>query len=287
MRVRNRRGTALRRWMVGALALLILVPAGAAGQSSRLCPSDTKLRNTNVRKGETLTRVAQRVKVAPEDLKKWNRLRTDQVRAGQNLRYCVPVWKPTSKGSCNKGSLEGGRHLDPDGDHQGVGFVVSPTRKALFGTRETVSHIKDCCAKYRRKFPKGAPINIGDLSAKDGGHLGNHVSHQSGRDVDMGYLTNPPQRRGYFSHAATRKNLDVPKQWYLVSCLLDKPDTMYIFLSMTVHAALKEYVAKTPALKRKYWHHFQRGTVLRPDTEHLTHLHVRFRCPKGDKHCRD
>ena len=49
--------------------------------------------------------------------------------------------------------VQGGRNLDHDGDNQGVGFVVSPGRKALFGTKETVAHVKDCCAKYRWKFP--------------------------------------------------------------------------------------------------------------------------------------
>jgi murein endopeptidase len=269
-------------------AALLVLPAGAGAAPRGPCPADTALRNTNVRKGETLAKVAKRTKVEVEDLKRWNRLRSDRVRAGQNLRYCVPVWKPASKGSCNAGRLQGGRNLDHDGDNQGVGFVVSPGRKALFGTKETVAHVKDCCAKYRWKFAKGAPVNIGDLSSKDGGHLKQHLSHQSGRDVDLGYLTRPPQRRGYFSHNATRKNLDVPKQWFLVQCFLDKPDTKFIFLSSTVFGALKEHVQKNPQLRRKYLKFFNgHGGILKPDQEHLSHMHVRFRCPRGDRHCQD
>lgn len=272
------------------LFVLAIALAPVSGETAPRgpCPKGTALRNTNVRKGETLTDVSNRLKVKIADLKKWNRLRSDRVRAGQNLRYCVPVWRPASKGSCSDGRLQGGRNLDHDGDHQGVGFVVSPTRKALFGTKETVAHVKDCCRRYRWKFAKGAPVNIGDLSARDGGHLKQHLSHQSGRDVDLGYMTKPPQRRGHFSHAATARNLDVAKQWFLVQCFLDKEDTQFIFLSRTVFNAMKDHVQKNPKWRKEYLRYFQGyRSVLKPDNEHLTHMHVRFRCPKDDPHCRE
>ncbi len=288
MRVANRVSFSRRLLILVFATAVGLVPVSVGAASKRACPSGTALRNTNVRKGETLTDVSNRLKIKIVDLKKLNRLRSDRVRAGQNLRYCVPVWKPASKGSCSSGKLLGGHNLDRDGDHEGVGFVVSPNRRSLFGTKETIAYVKDCCRRYRWKFAKGPPVNIGDLSAEDGGHLKQHLSHQSGRDVDLGYLTKPPQRRGHFSHAATVKNLDVPKQWFLVQCFLDKEDLQFIFLSRTVFNAMKDYVQKNPQFRRKYLRYFQgyKG-VLKPDEEHLTHMHVRFLCPKGDPHCKN
>jgi murein endopeptidase len=272
-----------------ALALLVataLAASTAGAAQPRACPKGTKARQTNVLKGETLAAVADRIQAKVEALRRWNRLSSDAVRKGQNLRYCAPVFTPGSVGSCNGGNLRGGVNLDHDGDRKGVGFVLAPGRLNTFGTPATVRHIRQCTARYRSNQPKGPPVNIGDISSRDGGHVGNHASHQSGRDVDLGFITKPPQSKGYFDREATSTNLDVPRQWSLVQCLLDNRETKFIFMSWPVVNALKAFVVKRPALKSRYLKFFG-GSVIQGDTEHLTHLHVRFRCPKGDKMCRD
>lgn len=272
------------RTLLAALAL-ILAASPALG-APRTCPKGTKARQTNVRKGESLADVAERTKTKTEDLKRWNRLKGDAVRVGRNLRYCAPVFTPGSVGSCNAGNLRGGVNIDSDGDRKGAGFVLAPGRKHTWGTPATVRHIRRCMSFYRSNQPKGPPVNIGDLSTKDGGHVGSHASHQSGRDVDLGYITKPPQSRGYFDREATTSNLDVPRQWTVFQCLLDNRETKFIFASWTVVNALKAHLAKRQGLKRRYLKFFNNG-VIQGDSEHRTHLHVRFRCPKGDRMCRD
>ena len=272
----------------GISATLALVLSAAlastAGAAPRTCPKGTKTRQTNVQKGETLATVAERTKVKVADLRRWNRLASESVRKGQNLRYCAPVFTPGSVGSCNGGGLRGGVNIAPK-DGRGKGFVVSPGRKTTFGTPATVRHIRQCMAQYQKAHPKAPPVNVGDLSARDGGHLGSHASHQSGRDVDLGFVTKPPQSRGVFDREATSTNLDAPREWTVVQCLLANHDTKFIFMSWTVANTLKAFVAKRPALRR-YLKFFGNG-VIQGDTEHLTHLHVRFRCTKGDRMCRD
>jgi murein endopeptidase len=278
------------RWLpVAALALAwgLAVPASAVPLR---CPKGTAPRQANVKKGETLAALATRTKTAADDLKRWNRLKSDVLRTGQNLRYCTPVFTPGSVGSCNAGRLKGGRDLDQDGDNRGPGFVLAPGRQNTWGTPSTVAAIRRATSCYRSRCParKGAacpPVNIGDLSAKDGGHLGPHASHQSGRDVDLGYLTAPPQSKGYFDREASPANLNAKAQWALLGCLLDDPSVKFVFLSQAVVGALKTHAKKVPALKR-YARFFGNG-VLQPDTEHMTHLHVRFRCGKNDKGCKD
>jgi murein endopeptidase len=265
-----------------ALVATAAIPSAAA---PRACPKGTQVRQTNVQKGETLVEVAARTKTRAADLLRWNRLKSDAVRVGQNLRYCSPVFVPGSVGTCNAGGLRGGVNLDHDGDRQGIGFVLPPGRTTSWGTPATVRHIRLCMSRYRSNHPKGAPVNIGDLSTKDGGHLGDHLSHQSGRDVDLGFLTKPPQSRGHFDREATAANLDVPKEWTVVQCLLDNPETQFIFASWTVVNTLKAYVLKRPALKGRYLKFFGNG-VIQGDNEHMTHLHVRFRCPRGDRQCK-
>jgi len=276
----------VRRVLLVGLVLWML-PTAAIAQR---CPSGTSARQTNVRKGEDLEAVARRVQVKAEDLRRWNRLRSDRVKAGQNLRYCMPVLRGSSIGSPNQGKLQKARNIDPDGDNQGTGFVLSPSRSATWGSPATVAAVRKAMACYRSRCPASRkaecpPVNLGDLSAKDGGHLGNHLSHQSGRDVDLGYLVRPPQSRGYFDRQATASNLNLKAQWALVGCLLDDPLVKFLFLSGTVAEALKAHARKVPALRR-YLRFFQNG-VIQPDTEHLTHLHVRYRCPRNEPHCKD
>jgi murein endopeptidase len=274
----------------GALLAALVVALFPSAAVAQRCPAGTSPRQTHVRKGESLEAVARRVQAKAEDLRRLNRLRSDEVRPGQNLRYCMPVLRGSSIGSPNRGKLQKARSIDPDGDRQGTGFVLSPHRSATWGTPATVAAVRKAMACYRSRCPAGRkgecpPVNLGDLSAKDGGHLGNHLSHQSGRDVDLGYLVRPPQGRGVFDRQATAANLNVKAQWAVLGCLLDNPLVKFVFLSGTVAETLKAHARKVPAL-RKYLRFFQNG-VIQPDTEHLTHLHVRYRCPKTEPHCQD
>ncbi|MBM4395776.1 MAG: penicillin-insensitive murein endopeptidase [Deltaproteobacteria bacterium] len=276
----------MTRAIVVVMALLFAAPV--AGK----CPKGTKRLQTNVRKGESLADVAGRVGVKAADLKAWNLLRKDEVPAGKNLAYCVKK-ASGSVGSPSHGKLVGGTSVDGDGDKAGAGFVIGAGRTRLFGTAQTVKHLKHCMAVYRAAYPdkrKAPPVNVGDLSAKDGGPAGPHLSHESGRDVDIGYLTKPPQSKGNFDRQATgAADLDVPKQWVVTKCFLDNPELKAIFIGSGVLGALKAYVGKVyrkrPAMKDKYLKALGRYAV--PDGEHLTHMHVRFRCPKSDKHCVD
>ncbi len=275
----------LMKLVVKLVLAILATTANAYAASPRTCPKGTKARQTNVQKGETLAGVAGRTKTSVADLQRWNRLNGPQVRGGQNLRYCVPVFVPGSVGSCNAGNLRGGVNLDTDGDRKGVGFVLPAGRTTSWGTPATVRHIRQCMSRYRANYKKGAPVNIGDLYTRDGGHVGNHLSHQSGRDVDLGFLTKPPQSIGVFNREATATNLDVQKEWTVIQCLLDNRETQFIFASWTVVNSLKAYVVKNRSLRSRYLKFFGNG-VIQGDNEHMTHLHVRFRCPKGDRQCK-
>jgi membrane-bound lytic murein transglycosylase D len=43
-----------------------------------------------VKRGETLAGIARKYDVDPKDLKAWNRLKGDHVKAGQKLRVTAP-----------------------------------------------------------------------------------------------------------------------------------------------------------------------------------------------------
>lgn len=278
----DRRSLVLVAACVAAVALV--APARAQ------CPKGTKRQQATVRKGETLPALAKRLDVASADLKRWNRLRDAPPRAGRAVTYCAPL--AASVGTPGHGRLIGGVSFDPKGERRGKGWVMNPGRTRLYGTRQTVDAVKGCLAQYRatyRDLRKAPPVNVGDLSERAGGAAPPHVSHESGRDIDLGYVTRPPQSPGLFDREATPQNLDVEKQWFLVRCFLDHRATQAMFIEWSVVKALRAHVEKRPALKRKYLRFFPAAqpNVIKADSDHRTHMHVRFHCPKGDRKCVD
>jgi len=97
------------------------------------------------------------------------------------LREDRPALGSMSIGSPNAGRLFGGVQM-PNGERWNV---VDGAH--AWGTRETVESLVRCIDKVHEQFPDTAPIFIGHISAERGGHLSPHVSHQAGRDVDVGY----------------------------------------------------------------------------------------------------
>lgn len=248
-----------------------------------------------VGKGETLAEIAALLDVSVADLKKWNHLRSERLRPGTRLKFFAPRIEPQSVGRPSAGRLIGGVSVDPDGDNRGVGWVIAARREATWATPETVRHLRRCVSQYRHNFArsKADPIAIGDLSRRQGGPLPPHKSHQSGRDVDIGFILKKRAKNADDAplRHATRETLDAEKQWFLTKCFLDNPETQIIFMEHSIVAALREYVEKIykkrkPLLK-KYLRLFPGGgaALIQSDSEHTSHMHVRFRCPKGDKQC--
>jgi len=93
-----------------------------------------------------------------------------------------------SLGSPNAGRLWGGVPM-PEGE----GWVLIAPAQA-YGTAETVSALIACIEAVRAEFPDTPPVRIGHLSAREGGRLSPHLSHQSGRDADVGYYYLAEQR---------------------------------------------------------------------------------------------
>jgi len=57
-----------------------------------------------------------------------------------------------------------------------------------WGTQETVDFLIAAANKVNEQFPGTPKMYIGDISSQGGGRLNRHVSHQSGRDVDVSYF---------------------------------------------------------------------------------------------------
>ncbi len=217
--------------------------------------------------------------------------RRKRPQPGKRLAFYGPQRSTESVGRPHAGSLKNGIHLDPDGDGLGRGYAVSKHRPDLWGTPELVTLIKSCGRTYRRYFSrKYRPIPIGDLSSRRGGPLKSHKSHQSGRDVDVGFMRKKPLSKGYFTNTSPRQ-MNMYAQWVVLKCFLDDPQTQMVFIERSRVRALKKYIKRIYKKRRsrlkKYLSYFPGGKrkAIYPDKVHKSHMHVRIRCPKGDRRC--
>jgi len=284
------------RWLAILFSFLVSSWALAKAPDTQKQPKGQKQYYT-IQSGDTFESIAETLGVPASDLKKWNPrfAKAKSLPKGAKLVYYGRKMKPESVGSPSNGRLIMGKSLDPDRDKKGVGWVISAQRENVYGTPDTIAYIKYCASAYRSYFPKGKaqPIVIGDISKKGGGPLPPHKSHQSGRDVDIGFIVKGAQQaaaNGVFVQA-TPDSVDLAKQWILTKCFLDLDATTHIFMEASIVEALKQYVMKlykkNKQMLKKYLQYFPGGSKAKiaPDDEHRSHMHVRFACPKNNKRC--
>jgi penicillin-insensitive murein endopeptidase len=87
-----------------------------------------------------------------------------------------------SVGYPNRGLLRFGMRINDDKDLR----VKVGSLDARHGTGELVRLIENAAREVAFRYPR-AQLTVGDLSRPGGGRFRPHVSHQSGRDVDVGF----------------------------------------------------------------------------------------------------
>ncbi len=175
-------------------------------------------------------------------------------------------------------------------------FLRRPER--AFGTRASVDQVVSAIRAVRRKFPRVHPLAIGDFSARHGGPLSMHGSHQSGRDADIGfYFRKKPRSYPRSFAVATAENIDFPATWALISALLrgaGKPGGVErIYLTYQTQALFYRLARKhkVPRARLDEWFQYPHGRraargLIRHWPGHTEHIHVRFRCAADDPECR-
>lgn len=189
------------------------------------------------------------------------------------------------------GRLRGGARLP-----QGKGYLIRRPLRS-WGTPETVAAVRAVLKEVRAEHRELHTLAIGDISQKGGGRITEHRSHQSGRDIDVGFFyTKVPA--GYPSSfvVASEDNLDRAATWDLLAGFARRADdpggVEMIFLDYGVQGLLYEW-AKARGVDERYLDRlFQYpdgpGTsgLVRHQAHHADHMHVRFRCPPADLACK-
>jgi len=277
------------------IALLVIVSAGLTATAA------AEGWHT-VESGQSLYTIARHYGCTVVALQEANDIHGTLIRPEQRLHIpdCTgdehPLPMPTvhgqSVGTPWDGQLRDGVRL-PDGR----GYHVRRPQRA-WGASYVVRQVERAIAAARRRFPDTHTLAIGDLSARRGGTITEHRSHQSGRDADIGlfYVEKP---RGYPDEfvIATARNLDRAATWALLQAFVrttgDDGGVAMIFLDYDVQGLLYEWALDHGVPEEYLDRLFQypdgpdtpTGLVRHVDY-HADHMHVRFKCLAGDELCR-
>ena len=198
-----------------------------------------------------------------------------------------------SEGLPADGHLHRGTRL-PSGEDR---LIRNPD--AAFGTQDMVRHLDAALATLRREHPRVHRVLVGDLSHEVGGRLSGHVSHQSGSDVDVGFLyreRSAPSVRTF--EDATKDNLNLRATFTLLQALAassGEPGGMqwglldYEVQRILVQWARRNRAASKDELDRLF--QYPKGAyapagLYRHYPNHRNHVHVRYACPPDDAMCR-
>jgi penicillin-insensitive murein endopeptidase len=147
-----------------------------------------------------------------------------------------------------------------------------------------------------KRFPNSM-LSVGDISRKSGGEIGHHKSHQSGRDVDIGfYMTDREGSPLYAQHfvafdgegaspAMPSARFDDARNWTVVEALLLDPAirVQRIFVSAPLRQRLlREAERRAASLSVRLR---AANVLMQPKTgvPHDNHFHVRIGCPPGQE----
>jgi len=211
-----------------------------------------------------------------------------------------PLRKSRSVGFAWRGKLERGVLLKPNAQLRYVSEYAKTEH--FYGTWQLVQLLERAAFQVSQRVP-GSRLSVGELSAAQGGNLPGHASHESGRDVDVGFFmldgaARPMEAFAFAQFDARGRGLapnvglrfDVRRNWELVSRLVTDGEArvQYVFVAPAIRQLLldegKRVRAPTTVLERAA------RVMVRPSEKHLhgNHFHVRIYCAPGERpKCQD
>jgi len=228
----------------------------------------------------------------PDDLRELNpeHADTDVFPAGTALVvHRADPHEPTmSIGAPNRGRLKAGIPL-PEGEH----WRLREFRPRGYGAKHTIGALLTAFRTYGAAHPDGPAIRLGEISRRTGGRVKPHVSHRSGRDVDIGYVMKAsPLDDEHYWRRASAKTMDAAKTWTLIKSLIATDQVQRIFISAKLQRVIAKEAAKelTPEEVNLLFDAVNPDprvmTVVAHEHGHMDHMHVRFKCERGNNRCR-
>jgi penicillin-insensitive murein endopeptidase len=195
---------------------------------------------------------------------------------------------PLSIGAPNRGRLVGGVRLKASKQ------LALREGARTWGLPVLVRALQRAAGRVAKKHGRSTLL-VGDLSARKGGQLDGHNSHQTGRDADVGfYAMNskgkpvPLQRFVAFdakgeAAAPSWLRFDDARNWALVEALLEDKEAgvRYLFVSNALRGRLLAYAAKK-RVSQELLTRAAAALMSPKDADlHDDHFHVRVACPEA------
>ena len=239
-----------------------------------------------IRRGDSLGKIAGRARVDLDALMQWNGLTArSKIKAGERLKIFRPGPRPTpqSLGRPTAGALDHGQHLGT-----GPGYRLRFPKNA-YGVDGVLKTLKVCAKRVKEQLPGSHDILVGDISRPGGGRFPPHSSHQSGRDVDVGYYL-ASQQQNATMHRVRPDEVDYARTWALLRCYLTTDKVVRIYIDRQLQVAMVKWmrdkrVVEERQLTRLFEIEGGDGALIRHAPKHDTHAHVRFACDPGQDEC--
>jgi penicillin-insensitive murein endopeptidase len=203
-----------------------------------------------------------------------------------------------SVGYPNRGLLRFGQRIN---DHKDFTVKVG-SQDSRHGTGELVRLIERAAHEVAFRYPRSR-LTVGDLSRPGGGRFRPHVSHQSGRDVDLGFYMLDRRSTPVNEHVFVRLNnkamgiqwgklykFDSARNWALIESLLSHSttDIQHIFVANAIKRRLLQQAVKEGANPEVLMRAKRVITQPRHGAPHRSHFHVRVYCADDDRPmCKD
>lgn len=193
-----------------------------------------------------------------------------------------------SVGLPSRGSLEGGVPMV-----EGPGRQLKAIPWKSWGTAHTVTLLDQVLRRWADRGKQVQPVLVGNMAARKGGRLEPHSTHQSGRDVDLGYLQKLPAGEELNWRTMTADNLDAEETWNLLELLRSTGQVEVVFIDTSIQKLLYDYAVRTDRLSKaelSRWLEYprsppQRRAIVQHVNGHVDHMHVRFACQPHERRC--
>lgn len=274
-------------------------------RARRLPPPRHEVRY-RVQEGERWTDVAAKFRIETRDLHAYN-WTTKELRPDLELVLWVdPGWPRTlrpgegppvperfdvpaagkSVGRPHRGRLENGVLL-PESEL----YTRKVPSSGLYGSSHTIEQLARAFATFRHDSGYEGQVIIGSMSRKWGGRFSPHVSHQSGRDIDIRLPVWPSVPASVVSPHPDE--IDWYATWALVKAFIATGEVSAIFLDVSRHRYLYEAArasGETPESMEPVlgWPNWTGDTapIIHHAEGHDVHIHVRIKCGPAEPRCK-
>ncbi|MGH1345536.1 MAG: penicillin-insensitive murein endopeptidase [Nannocystales bacterium] len=264
-------------------------PAPASWARNFKAPSTVKY---TVRRGGTLENVANLYKIFHHEISELNpgvALKTDLPPKSAVVVYRAnDGTKSESIGGPSSGKLAGGVPM-----MDGPGRVMKMIGWKSFATANTVAILDKALRQWAASGHK-QPVLVGNMSSRSGGRLAPHSTHQSGRDVDLGYPQKLPAGEELNWRVMNSKNLDAKECWALMQTLVQTGQIEVIYVDREIQKLLHDYAVSNKLMSKaalKQWMEYPSPTgsgspVIQHVKGHADHMHARFKCQPHETQCK-